>query len=51
MMVGGTWIESPIPIPNDISWMTNKIWCTICETAKTLKGFETLVEDFKTYPK
>ena len=32
-------------------WITNKIWCTLCEVAKTIKGFESITEDFKTYAK
>lgn len=51
MMVGGTWIECPIPIPESLPWMTNKVWCSLCELAKTLDGFETLPDDFNTYSK
>jgi hypothetical protein len=50
-MVGGTWIESPHPIPPNYDWLKNKAWCSLCELAKTISGFETLVEDFKTYSK
>jgi len=50
-MVGGTWIESPHPIPPKYDWLTNKSWCSLCELAKNTAGFETLVDDFKTYNK
>ena len=50
-MVGGTWIESQDTIPTNIAWLTNKVWCAICETSKTLHGFESLINDFKTYSK
>lgn len=51
MMVGGTWIETSQPIPETIPWLTNKMWCTLCEVAKTVSGFESIVADFKTYAK
>lgn len=47
MMVGGTWIEAPEPIPTELAWVSSKIWCTICELQKTLEGFGNLVESFK----
>ena len=50
-MVGGTWIESSIPIPESLPWMLNKPWCSLCEVEKTLEGFETITEDFKNYSK
>lgn len=50
-MVGGTWIESPVPMPTTMSWMSNKVWCSLCELSKTMKGFESLINDLLTYPK
>lgn len=29
-MVGGTWIETPYPLPQGLEWMSNKTWCSIC---------------------
>lgn len=46
-MVGGTWIESPEPIPADLSWISSKIWCTLCELAAAVPGFENIIKNFK----
>ncbi len=51
LMVGGTWIESSVPIPSSLTWMTNKPWCSLCELSKTIEGFESLTDDFSTYHK
>lgn len=51
LMVGGTWIESPIALPAGLEWMSNKTWCSICEMSKTVPGFEILVDDFATFNK
>lgn len=51
MMVGGTWIETTEPIPETLPWLTNKMWCTICEVSKTINGFGSIVEDFKKHAK
>lgn len=51
MMVGGTWIEALEPIPASLPWLTNKTWCSLCEVSKTLQGFETILEDFKSHAK
>jgi dynein heavy chain, axonemal len=51
LMVGGTWIEPPVPSPTALHWLTNKVWCSICELSKTMEGFESLIDDFQTYHK
>lgn len=51
LMVGGTWIETPYPLPQGLEWMSNKTWCSICQLFKTMSGFETLVNDFAEYNK
>lgn len=48
MMVGGTWIEAPQPIPAELDWISSKIWCTLCELGATVSGFEKIVDSFKT---
>lgn len=50
-MVGGTWIESPQPIPSQLDWVSSKIWCTICELQKNIPGFENIIDGFKKYGK
>jgi dynein heavy chain len=47
MMVGGTWTETDQKPPADTKWLSNKVWCSICELSKSIPLFEGLNEDFK----
>ncbi len=46
-MVGGTWVDTPNPIPEKaVSWLSKKSWCTICEFSQNLPVFKKFDKDF-----
>lgn len=38
-MVGGTWTEAPKPAPK-ADWISNKMWCTLCELVDRIPVFK-----------
>ena len=45
-MVGGTYSEPTYPQPSNFAWLSNKLWCGICEASDTVPAFKGLKETF-----